>query len=191
LDRAKFLVADPNFLSEELRPRAVKCDYWKAVDVGGLKEFTPDKDFFCVYPGEKLQSAYRKKMVTQWLGDHPDCFSIGRIDLPNIVSLSNYEKVPLKTVLDYTSRSTTSLICGEALHTWLTPRAIQSLCQGTVCSIHSDFAGKHHFPEEILRDQVISSAHDFDRLLNCKDVYNRQVEFVRSLRETAKLTGLE
>jgi hypothetical protein len=183
IDRAKLIVADTLFLHESLKPRAILSEYWKHVSVGPILDFDNRQDFFCVYPGLKSQKKPRVQQVKDWFGAYPNCYTVGEIAVEGVPSLSNYSKVPLSTVLDLTARSTTSLITGEPKHTWLTPRVIQSLCQGTICSIHPDFPGKHWFPEEILRDQVFSKADDFDRSLLTEKIYNRQVEFALSLKQ--------
>lgn len=188
LDKAKFLVADTNFLLPELRHRGVECDYWKVVDLGDPFPFNEKNDYFCVYPGVKLQKGVRKKLVTDWL-DVPECYTVGDVDLPNIPSLSDYNKVPLKTVLDLTRRSTTALVCGEPAHTWITPRVIQSMMCGTICSIHPNYAGSHHFPAEILRRHAASAASEFNVELS-KKVYDQQVEFIMSLSDGPVKSGV-
>ena len=181
--KSKLVVADSNFLDPSLRDRAIVSEYWKLVDVGQTRSFSATEDFFCIYPGLKSQRKPRVNQIQKWFNGLEGCFSIGEISIPGIPSLSNFEKVPLNTVLNHISRSTTTVVTGEPEHTWLTPRAIQSLCQGTICSIHPDFPGRHHFPEEILRDQTFETAADFDRSLLTEKIYNRQVEFAQSLKQ--------
>jgi len=182
INRAKLVVADPMFLKEELRDRAIVSDYWRFVSVGEPKSFRKETDFFCVYPGLKTQRRPRVKQIEAWMGNTPGCYTVGEIKVGNIQSLSNFTKVSLEEVLDLTCRSTTAVITGEPEHTWLTPRVIQSLCQGTICSIHPDFPGRHHFPDDILQDQTFAAAEQFDYRLLTEEIYQRQLDFVRDLR---------
>lgn len=191
IDRAKILVADPSFLQEPLRKKSSITDYWKTVNIPIHGEFSPTKEFFAVYVGVKAQLGSRKKQIRDWFSDKEGCYTAGQISITGIPSLSAYEKVSLQTALDLTSRSVTTLICGEPGHTWLTPRIIQSLCSGSICSIHPDFRGARHLPKEIVEEQVFAMANDFDHSLNSEKIYQRQVEFVMSLCKTAQLTGLE
>jgi hypothetical protein len=188
LDRCTLLVPDKSFLDPKLQPRAVISDYWKAVSVGEPLPFNQNNDYFCTYPGLKFQNGYRKKMVANWL-DAEGCYTVGQLDLPNIPSATNYKNVPLSQVLDYTRRSTTALVCGEKTHTWLTPRVIQSMLCGTISSIHPEFAGSHHLPSELLADQTVQTASQFDVELS-ERVYNRQVEFIMSLRDSNAVSGV-
>jgi hypothetical protein len=183
IKKAKLIVADKNFLDPSLRERAVESDYWKLVDVGPIKPFDRQENFFCVYPGLKTQRKARVEQIRSWFNGRSDCFSLGEIRIPGIDSLSNFEKVSLDRVLGYVSKSTTTVVTGEPEHTWLTPRAIQSLCQGTICSIHPEFPGRHWFPDNILKDQTFAKADDFDRSLLTEEIYNRQVDFARSLEK--------
>ena len=179
--KASIIVADSTFLREELRSRAIISDYWKFVKVGPPRPFVTENKYFCVYPGLKTQRPLRIKQVKEWMENVSGCYTVGEIKVEGVPSLSNFRKVSLSEVLDLTSISKTSLVTGEPQHTWLTPRVIQSLCQGTICSIHPDFPGRHHFPESILRDQTFETAKDFDDSLLTEKVYQRQLDFVLSL----------
>ena len=188
LRNAQILVADPNFLAPELRPRAVTCDYWRLFSVGEPRPYCKDNDYFCTYAGLKYQNGYRRNMITSWL-DKEGCYTVGQIELKGVPSLTNYENVSLSEVLDYTTKSTTALVCGEKTHTWLQPRVVQSMMCGTIASIHPDFAGSHHFPPEILAAQRCGRASEFDIELS-ERVYNRQVEFIMSLRDSNAVSGV-
>lgn len=181
INRASLVVADRNFLHPSLRDRVIESDYWKHVKVGDPQPFSTTQDFFCVYPGLKTQRKPRVKQIKEWFGSKDGCYSMGEINIPGIPSLSDFQKVPLSSVLSHISRSTTTIITGEPEHTWLTPRAIQSFCQGTICSIHPDFPGRHWIPDEILRDQTFETAEDFDYSLLTEEIYKRQLDFVESL----------
>lgn len=179
--KAKLVVADPMFLKEELRDRAITSDYWRFVELTPSRTLATALDYHCVYPGLKTQRRPRVKQVEAWMGNTPGCYTIGEIKVGNIPSLSNFQKVSLAEVLEVTRRSKTAVITGEPEHTWLTPRVIQSLCQGTICSIHPDFPGRHHFPDDILRDQTFETAADFDESLLTEEIYQRQLDFVHQL----------
>lgn len=187
IDRAKLLVADPSFLHESLRHRAAVSDYWKVVETGDVHPYCDVNDFLCVYPGSKPQSAVRKKQLRGWLNT-PECFTIGEINVKGVESLSNYNKVSLPTVLDFTRRSATALISGEQTHTWLTPRVIQSLTGGTICSIHPEFAGIHHLP--FASKLTCESASEFVLPPNASQLYRDQVDFVNSLRLDSLESGV-
>ena len=189
IERAKLLVGDIDFLVPELKDRGVTCEYWKAVKVGDPLPFNQENDYFCVYPGLKFQNGTRKKMVTNWL-DRDCCYTAGELKLPEIPSLTNYKSIPLSEVLDITHRSTTSLVCGEKTHTWLTPRVIQSLVCGTICSIHPEFAGSHHLPSDMVSEQTVAKASEFDVELS-ERVYQRQVNFAMSLYNGNAKSGVE
>jgi len=182
IDRMKLIVADPAFLCNEVRDRAHISKYWKYVRTGDLASFCEETDYFCVYPGLKSQLKPRINQVREWFGDTPGCYTAGEIKIDGIPSATDFQKVSLSTVLDLTQRSKTALITGEPHHTWLTPRVIQSLCQGTICSIHPDFPGRHHFPDDILQDQTFETAEQFDHRLLTAEIYQRQLNFVRDLR---------
>lgn len=188
IDRAKLLVADDSFLDESLRHRAAVSDYWKVVDVGEIQPFCETEDYFCVYPGSKPQTVKRKKMIAEWM-DISGCYTIGEINIQKIESLSAHKKVSLSSVLDYTKRSRTALICGEPTHTWLTPRVIQSLVGGTVCSVHPDFAGFHWLPNALRKEQVVARASEF-KDIDMVSAYSRQVDFVESLRNDSPKSGV-
>lgn len=188
IERAELLVADDRFLAPELRHRAVISEYWKAVTVKESIPFNSDDDYFCAYPGLKYQNGYRKKILKEWL-DRDGCYLVGELKLPNIPSLTNYKNLPLSEVLEITRKSTTSLICGELTHTWLTPRVIQSLVCGTICSIHPEFAGSHHLPSDIVLEQTVAKASEFDVELS-ERVYQRQVDFTKSLYEEKAKSGV-
>lgn len=186
IDRAELLVADPEFLHPDLRHRAVVTDYWKHVRFDPLP-FDPTEDYFCVYPGMPTNDKRRRKQISSWFGDTEGCHTVGGIAVPGVPSLSDHKKVPLSEVLDLTRRSTTALVTGNPEHTWLTPRVLQSLCRGTIASFHPDFPARHHIPEEILRDQTFATAADFDRKLLSPEIYDRQLQFVAGLAETAPI----
>lgn len=188
LRRAKLLVADTNLLIPELRHSAAVSEYWKAVKVREPQPFCNDNSYFCVYPGLKTQNLRRKNQIKQWM-DIDGCFTMGEIELQGIPSLTDHKKVPLTQVLDMTNRSVTSLICGEPAHTWLTPRVIQSLTCGTICSIHPEFAGSHRLPTEMVLEQTVAKASEFDIELSEK-VYRRQVDFVESLYSSQAKSGV-
>jgi hypothetical protein len=179
--KAKLVVADPMFLREELRDRAVTSDYWRFVELTPSRTLSTAIDYHCVYPGLKTQRRPRIKQIEAWMSDTLGCYTVGEIKVGDIPSLSDFQKVSLAEVLDITARSKTAVITGEPEHTWLTPRVIQSLCQGTICSIHPDFPGRHHFPDDILRDQTFATAADFDDSLLTEEIYQRQLDFVRQL----------
>lgn len=189
INRATLLVADQGFLDLSLQSRASTSDYWKAVKIGEPRPYSAEQDYFCVYPGMKSQNAKRKKMVREWM-DAPGCCTAGKIEISSLPSVSGYEKVSLETVLDLTNRSTTSLICGEPTHTWLTPRVIQSLVCGTICSVHPQFAGSHQLPSDMVLEQTVQRASEFDIELS-ERVYQRQVNFVESLYNSNAKSGIE
>ncbi len=188
LDRATLLAPDKGFLPSHLEKRAVISDYWKAVTVGEPRPFNENNDYFCVYPGLKFQNGYRKKLVNEWLNKE-GCYTVGQLELKDVPSLTDYQNVPLSEVLDLTYKSTTALICGEKTHTWLTPRVLQSMMCGTIASIHPEFSGSHHLPPEIRAQQTFSCASEFDVELS-ERVYNRQVEFIMSLRDSNAVSGI-
>lgn len=188
IDRAKLLVADENFLDKSLRHRAAVSDYWKVVNVGDTLPLCLEEEYFCVYPGSKPQTAKRKKMIADWM-DVDGCFTIGEINIPNIDSLSSYGKVSLSSVLEFTKKSRTALICGEPTHTWLTPRVIQSLIGGTVCSIHPSFAGTHRFPKDLIRDQQCARASEIV-MGDLSMMYQRQIDFVNELWHSDAKSGV-
>jgi hypothetical protein len=188
INRAKLLVADVNFLDPSLRHRGVTSNYWKAVEVCDPLAFNEDSDYFCVYPGMKSQNKDRKKLVANWM-DAEDCYTAGQIKVGKIPSVSDFNKVTLAKVLDLTNNSTTSLICGEPTHTWLTPRVIQSLVCGTICSVHPQFAGAHQLPSDMVLEQTVARASEFDIELS-ERVYRRQVDFAMSLYNSDAKSGI-
>jgi hypothetical protein len=156
--------------------------------VGEPLPYDRSNDYFCVYPGMKVQNRDRKKMLANWL-DREGCFTAGQIKVGKIPSVSDFEKVALSEVLDFTRRSTTSLICGEPTHTWLTPRVIQSLVCGTICSVHPQFAGSHQLPSEMVLEQTVAKASEFNVELS-ERVYQRQVDFAMSLNNSDAKSGV-
>lgn len=189
LNRALFLAPDPNFLHESLRNRAVYSDYWKLIETGRVVPYNEKEDYFCVIPMMKKQSGTRKSMISSWF-DTPNCWTAGPVDVSGVKSLSDNKMVSLDWVLDVTSRSSTSLVFGEPAHTWLTPRVIQSMTTGTICSIHPSFRGSQVFSEEIRNEQTFETASQFNRDLLCEKVYKRQLNFIEELRAGAHLTGI-
>lgn len=185
IDRTRILVADTSFILPQLQHKAETCDYWKYVNIPVVPYLHTDNNYFCVYPSVKRQSAKRKNRIKDWYGETPECYTVGEIDIEGVPSLSNYAKVPLTEVIELTKKSKTSFVTGEPQHTWLTPRVLQSLCCGTICSIHPDFPGRHWFPEDILRDQTFETAADFDHKLLTEEVYQRQLRFLESLRKVS------
>ena len=188
LDRATLLVADKQFLDPSLQDRAIISDYWRAVTVGKPLAYNANNDYFCTYPGLKFQNGYRKRLIREWL-NCKGCYTVGQLEIDGVPSATNYKNVPLSEVLDFTRRSTTALVCGEKTHTWLTPRVLQSMMCGTIASIHPEFAGSHHLPPEILAAQQCGRASEFDVELS-ERVYNRQVEFIMSLRDSGAVSGV-
>ena len=188
INRAKLLVANTDILDQSLHRRGVTSDYWKAVEICDPLKFSEDNDYFCVYPGMKSQNQSRKKAVGKWM-DKDGCYTAGQIKVGKIPSVSEFNKIGLSEVLELTRRSTTSLICGEPTHTWLTPRVIQSLVCGTICSVHPQFAGSHLLPSDIVLDQTVARASEFEVELSEK-VYQRQVDFAMSLFSSSAKSGV-
>ena len=190
LNRATMIVADTDFLDDSLKERAVVSEYWKAVKTSAPRSFSNREDYFCVIPMMKRQTTKRKNMLKEWY-DVPNCWTAGPVNVSGVESLTNYKMVDLNWVLDATERSTTSLVFGEPTHTWLTPRVIQSMTTGTICSIHPSFRGSQVFSEEIRSEQTFETASQFNRDLLSEEVYQRQLDFVEELRAGAHLTGID
>lgn len=180
IQNSKIIAADKSIFPERLQHRIIEVPYWTQVSINVIPELT-DYKFDTVYVGVAAQTKYRKKLVQNFL-DTPNCYTAGNINLRNIESLTNYEKCSLIDTLNFTKESKTSVICGELEHTWLTPRVIQSLCSGTIASIHPEFNGSKYISHEILNDQTFNSISSFDNSLLSKEIYQRQLDFVQDLK---------
>jgi len=167
------------------KKREVIAEYWKLINFPILP-FNPNPEYGSVYVGVKKQTTHRKKALKLWHEHSTDGYTAGPIKLNEIESLSNFQPIGIKEALDYNSRSKTVFVTGEPIHSWLTPRAIQAFVCGSIASISSDFPGRHWIAEGILAEQTCDRLIDFNEALRTEAVYARQVEFVRSLAESAK-----
>lgn len=184
LQNAKILAATSKLFDESLHNRVIEVEYWKNLDLNPL----PYKDTYtydCVYTGVKSQTKQRKQLIKTWFNTDK-CFTAGDIEISGIKSLTDHKKCLLSKTLDYVQHSKTSLVCGEPRHYWLTPRVIQSLCQGTIASIHPDFNGKSHFTDRMNDVQTFSSMKEFDDSLLSKETYQHQLDFVKDLKNNIR-----
>jgi hypothetical protein len=178
---SRIVTADKSVITEEIPNEVEVSSYWKFVEEPVCPWSDKEKEFFLVYPGMGGQSRKRKKTIGDWIGDRDNCFTMGEINISGIPSLSGYQNCGHSEVISVTRECTTSLVCGEPQHSWLTPRVIQSFTQGTIASIHPDFGGRHLIPDEILEDQTFETSRDFDMKLCRPEIYQRQLDFVRDL----------
>jgi hypothetical protein len=172
----KGLISDPG--------REIVSEYWKMLDWTAMP-FNPEAKYGSVYVGLKNQTPTRKKVIKRWFEDSTDGYLGGPVNLPGIPSLSDHKEIMLAQTVQFARDSRTVLVCGEYTHTWLTPRAIQAFICGTIASIGSDFPGRHCIPDDILAEQTCDRLVDFDNALRTEEVYQRQVEFVSGLSQSA------
>jgi hypothetical protein len=173
---AKGVIKDPG--------REILCEYWKMYDNTPVP-FNANPEYGSVYVGMKFQTATRKKLIKRWFEGSIDGYLAGSINIPDLPSLSDHKEIKLAKAKEYAYQSRTTLICGERTHTWLTPRVIQGLICGSIASISSDFPGRHWISDNILAEQTCDRLVDFDNALRTEEVYQRQVEFVSGLSQSA------
>lgn len=184
LENAPVLVPDSSLLLDE--SRAILIEYWKLLDYK-VEPYSPDATYGSIYVGVKNQTPHRKKVLKKWFEDSERSFTGGPLDLKGVPSLTNYKSISKAETMSLTGMCSTVLVTGEPTHTWLTPRAIQALCCGTIASIESTFAARHHIPDSILSEQTCDRIVDFDNSLRNEEVYARQLSFMKSLKNSAKI----
>jgi len=185
--KSRCIAASRELFKEKDRSRIIISEYWKLVSmplVGGIPE---SPAYRSVYPGVKGQNKARLSMLTDWFKGDEGIYTVGGIgeQLMEFPSLSDRKNMPLSGVLAIVRNSEFSLCCGEPLHSWLTPRVIQSLGGGTISAIHPAFGGLHHFSDEIKNRLVLERSLDFTDKLRTTETYNLQLDFLRDLRNSA------
>lgn len=189
ISTSKIIAPSKEFLDASLKDRVVEVEYWKNVDIPVLG-YCEQYRYNSVYAGVKQQTKYRTKLITDWYNESHDCYTAGEIKIQGLKSLTGHKKCSLTDVIEFTKYSKTSLLCGEENHTWLTPRAIQSLICGTIVSVHPEFRAIKLLDESIINNQTFNSMNDFDESLLKEEVYKKQVSFIRELKYSAKLPTL-
>ena len=165
--------------------REILCEYWKNLDWEPMP-YNSQNEYDCVYVGSKVQTKPRIKLLKQWFegADELVCGTAGKINIPDVASLSDYKPVSLAQTKDYTAKSKTVFVSGEEEHTWLTPRMIQAMICGSIASISSSLAATQYIPKNILSDQTCDRLIDFNQDLNTQSIYDRQLSFVENLATT-------
>ncbi len=164
--------------------REVVCEYWKVLDFD-VVPFNKEPDLGSVYAGLPKQSRDRKKLIRKWFEDSTDGYLAGGLTLPDIPSITDGQACLLSETIEFSRRSRTTFICAEPEHTWITPRVAQALMCGTIASFSPTLNMLHLFPEWS-KEQTCERLVDFNDSLRTQDVYDRQVNFYKSLAKSVK-----
>ena len=183
LHSAQVLAPAPGLIKDT--GRTIIAEYWKLLEWTPMP-FNPNPIYSTVYVGVKKQTPHRRKLLQKWFDGATNAFTAGPINIKGVKSLSDFKPIEVAEAMDLSFKSKTSFLCGERQHTWLTPRSIQALICGSIASIDPEFAAMSCISSE-LRDLLSCDACvKFDDELHCKEVYDKQVAFVSTLKETAK-----
>lgn len=183
LHSAPVLTPAPGLISDP--GREIIAEYWKLLEWNPMP-FNPDPIYNTVYVGVKKQTTYRRKLLQKWFDGATKAYTAGPISVKGVESLSDFKPIEVAETMDLSFKSKTTFLCGEQQHTWLTPRSIQALICGSIASIDPGFAAMSYISPELQDLLICGSCAKFDDVLHCQEVYEKQVAFVSSLKETAQ-----